>query len=214
LSFGPAVFLTVAAWSTGCSGRAPLSPDVLGAADKQNGRIAGIELRFAAFTMDIDSPVLFRVKVDETTCIREGSHEDMRLYELDALVGHFTKVALSRTSTGWVASDVVISPEHVERGTLASCELDRGVLVLDTIQGSVAFSLTSHAWFWHGSRLRVTSRQACALVGHTAKVTTALADGHVISVRIGREAGAEDTGPTGGNAPSPTVAPPHVCHTH
>jgi hypothetical protein len=224
-SFGTAVFLTVAAWSTGCSGRAPLSPDVLGAADRQDGRIAGIDLRLAAFTMDIDSPVLLRVKVDETTCIREGSHEDMRLDELDALVGHFTKVTLSSTSTGWVASDVVISPEHVERGTLASCELDRGVLVLDTTQGSVAFSLTSHTWFQHGSltsktwfqhasRLRLTSGQACALVGHTAKVTTALADGRVISVTIGPEAGA-DTGPTGGNAPvSPAVVPRHVCRTH
>jgi|SRR5262245_7500322 len=213
-SFGTAVFLMVAAWSTGCSGRAPSAPDVLDATDRHDGRIAGIDLRSAAFTMDIESPVLLRVKVNETTCIREGSHEDMRLSQLDAFVGHFTKVTRSRTSTGWVASDVVVSPEHVVRGTLASCDLDRGVLVLDTAQGSVVFLLTSKTWFQHGSRLRVPPQQECARVGHTVKVTTALADGHVISVRIGPEA-AGDTGPTEGNAPvSPTAVPPHVCHTH
>jgi hypothetical protein len=191
-----------------------LSPDVLDTTDRHNGRIAGIDLRSAAFTMDIDAPVLLRVYVDETTCIREGSHEDMRLSQLETLVGHFTKVALSRTSTGWVASDVVISPEHVVRGTLASCELDRGILVLDTTQGSVAFSLTSKTWFQRGSRLRVASQQACTFVGHTAKATTAIADGRLISVRIGPEA-AGDTGPTGGNGPvGPTAVPRHVCHTH
>lgn len=210
---GMAVFLAVAACSTGCSGRAPLSPDVLDATDRHNGRIAGIDLRSAAFTMDIDSSVLLRVYVDETTCIREGSHQDMRLSQLDALVGHFTKVTLLRTSSGWVGRDVVISPENVVRGTLASCELDRGILVLDTTQGSVAFSLTSKTWFQRGSRLPVTSQQACTFVGHAAKVTTALADGHLISVRIGPEA-AGDTGPTAGNGPvGPTAVPRHVCHT-
>jgi hypothetical protein len=212
-SFGTAVFLTMAAWSTGCSERAPLSPDVLGASERQNGRIAGVDVRSAAFTVDIDSPVLLRVRVDEQTCIREGSHEDMRLSQLDPLVGHFTKVARSRTSAGWVASDVVVSPEHVVRGTLAGCDLDRAVLVLVTAQGSVAFPLTPKTWFQHGSRLRVPPRQECALVGHNAKVTTALADGHVISVRVGPEA-ATDTGPTEGIPPvGPTAVPRHVCHT-
>jgi len=125
------------------------------------------------------------LRVTSATILREGAHV-IQSGDLWMFVGHSAKARVVRSNGKQVLDNMIISPEHVTRGRLVSYDHGSRRLVLDASQGELELRLTPSSWILANPAL-IDPDQLQRFVGHLAKVTTSMADGHVISVWVKRK---------------------------
>ena len=126
------------------------------------------------------------LRVTSATILREGAHV-IQSGDLWQFVGHSAKARVVRSNGERVLDNMIISPEHVTRGRLVSYDPRSRQLVLDAAGGQLTLTLTPSSWALATQGL-IDPHQLQRFVGRPAKVTTSMADGHVISVRVGPKA--------------------------
>ena len=122
------------------------------------------------------------LRVTSATILREGAHV-IQSDDLWKFVGHTAKARVRRSKGQGVLDNMIISPEHVTHGRLVSYEPRSRRLVLDAADGQLALKLTPSSWILAKPAV-IDPDQLQRFVGHVAKVTTSMADGHVISVWV------------------------------
>jgi hypothetical protein len=125
------------------------------------------------------------LRLTSATILREGAHV-IQSGDLWKFVGHYAKARVLLSNGQPVLDNMIISPEHVTHGRLVSYDSRSRRLVLDTGQEQLAMTLTPSSWVLSTPSL-IDADQLQRFVGHTAKVTTSMTDGHVISVWVKRK---------------------------
>jgi len=122
------------------------------------------------------------LRLTSKTILREGAHV-IQSDDLWKFVGHSAKARVLLSKGQPVLDNMIISPEHVTRGQLVSYDAGSRRLVLDAGQGQVVLTLAPSSWILVHPTL-IDPDQLPRFLGQPVKVTTSMADGHVISVWV------------------------------